>query len=70
MADIKQAKLDAVPDVEIDPSGRFKYVLIKLYVDDGAPDEKFKFIVRGNARGEYHGEILDVINFRIMDRIL
>lgn len=53
---------DSVPTVEIDPNGTFKYILIKLYEkgktnEDGS--EKFKYLVRGNARGEYHGDIYD-----------
>ncbi|KAI5706550.1 hypothetical protein M8J76_012085 [Diaphorina citri] len=56
------ANFDSVPSVEIDPQGTFKYILIKLYEknvtnDDGS--EKFKYLVRGNARGEYHGDIYD-----------
>lgn len=45
-----QAKLDAVSYVDIDESGKFKYVLVKLYIND-----KSKYIVRGFKWGEYHG---------------
>lgn len=50
-------KLSSVPDVEIDPDGVFKYVLIKVYAQQ-TPDgsEPSKMIVRGNKRGAYHGE--------------
>lgn len=49
-----KAKLDDIKNVEID-SGRFKYVLIKVYYGDG---EDFKYIVRGNRIAEYHGVFL------------
>ncbi|KAG8264068.1 14 kDa phosphohistidine phosphatase [Homalodisca vitripennis] len=47
--------LEKVPNVEIDPEGVFKYILIKVYAKqtrDG--NEPSKMIVRGNARGPYH----------------
>ncbi|XP_073968903.1 uncharacterized protein isoform X3 [Rhodnius prolixus] len=47
--------LNSVPDVEIDPEGTFKYVLIRVYAPqtkDG--NEPSKMIVRGNSRGPYH----------------
>lgn len=49
--------LNAVPNVEIDPQGTFKYVLIRVYAPQ-TPDgsEPSKMIVRGNRRGAYHGE--------------
>lgn len=50
------AKLDAVSNVQID-DGIFKYVLIKVYGKENADGtEKFKFIVRGFERAEWHGE--------------
>uniref|UniRef100_A0A023F860 Sex-regulated protein janus-A n=1 Tax=Triatoma infestans TaxID=30076 RepID=A0A023F860_TRIIF len=52
--------LNSVPDVEIDPEGTFKYVLIRVYAPqtkDG--NEPSKMIVRGNARGPYHADIYD-----------
>ena len=51
-------KLAQIPDVDIDPSGRFKYVLIKVYIDDvsATPEtEKSKYVVRGYADCLYHG---------------
>ncbi|BES93027.1 sex differentiation [Nesidiocoris tenuis] len=51
--------LDQVADVKIDPEGRFKYVLIRVYAPttkDG--NDPSKMIVRGNARGPYHGKFL------------
>ncbi len=48
--DTDQAKLDAVPDVDIDPEGKFKYVLIKATIGNLE-----KLLVRGNCRAEWHG---------------
>ena len=45
------SNFDDVPEVDIDPSGVFKYILIKLHRSEGDP----KYIVRGYARHEYHG---------------
>lgn len=50
------AKLDAVPLVDIDDEGRFKYILIKVWgreLADGS--ELSKLIVRGYGRAEWHG---------------
>ena len=41
--------LNDIPDVEIDPSGRFKYILIKVTLNEDS-----KYIVRGTLL-EYHG---------------
>jgi len=49
MAD--ESKLAAVENVDIDAAGRFKYVLIKLYLG-----EKTKTVVRGFKWAEYHGK--------------
>jgi len=55
-----QQKLAKVPDVDIDSSGRFKYVLIKVYVANdpaGSPSkEQFKYVVRGYLDCPYHGK--------------
>lgn len=51
------AKLDAIPVVDIDNEGRFKYILIKVYgpeKSDGT--EPSKLIVRGYKRAEWHGK--------------
>ena len=50
--DGKKEKLDAVLDVDIDDSGIFKYILIKLYIG-----EKTKCVVRGFGWAEYHGRV-------------
>lgn len=50
------AKLEAVPLVDIDNAGRFKYILIKVWgkeKSDGS--EPSKTIVRGYKRAEWHG---------------
>lgn len=52
-----EAKLAAVPLVDIDSEGRFKYILIKVWgkqLADGS--EPSKLIVRGFQRAEWHGE--------------
>lgn len=56
------ASFHSVPSVEIDPEGTFKYILIKLYEKDVKNDdgsEKFRYLVRGNASSEFHGDIYD-----------
>ena len=45
--------LAGIDDVAIDASGRFKYILCKVY-QDGAKDE-CKLIIRGTAQAEFHG---------------
>lgn len=50
------AKLEAIPLVDIDKEGRFKYILIKVYgkeKSDGT--EPSKLIVRGYKRCQWHG---------------
>jgi hypothetical protein len=51
------AKLDAIPAVDID-SGRFKYVLIRVDMQDGAEtkQEYSKVIVRGYNWAYFHGK--------------
>ena len=53
MAASDESKLTAVSNVDIDDSGRFKYVLIKCYLG-----EKTKDVVRGYSWAEYHGIFL------------
>uniref|UniRef100_A0A8C8DU77 14 kDa phosphohistidine phosphatase n=1 Tax=Oryzias sinensis TaxID=183150 RepID=A0A8C8DU77_9TELE len=43
--------LAKVPDVEIDPDGTFKYILVRVRVKDG---EMHKDVVRGTKNAEYH----------------
>lgn len=51
----KNPKLKAVPDVEIDKNGKFKYILIKVHDPD--KEREFKHIVRGTAKAAYHGKL-------------
>lgn len=46
------ATLDDVPDVDIDPEGTFKYVLIRV-----RHDGKEKYIVRGYEDCGYHADV-------------
>lgn len=49
-------KLDAISIVDIENSGRFKYVLIKVFGKEQADGiEPFKLIVRGYQRAQWHG---------------
>ena len=58
--------LDSVEDVDIDESGRFKYILVKVWPLD---DEKtFKYIVRGYKWAEYHGKFS--LSFKVFCLIL
>lgn len=49
--------ISQVPDVDVDPNGVFKYILIKLTItnDDGLTEEKH--LVRGYASCSYHHDI-------------
>lgn len=49
---VVSAEMDAVENVDIDASGKFKYILIKV-TDKATRDSKF--IVRGYERCGYHG---------------
>eukprot|EP00111_Clytia_hemisphaerica_P019977 TCONS_00058914-protein len=61
MAVSGEDKLSAVTDVDIDDSGKFKYVLIKLYLG-----EKSKCVVRGYSWAEYHADIYEDFQQRVM----
>lgn len=45
--------LAKLPDVEIDPEGTFKYILLRVNVTDGDAN---KDIVRGTKSAEYHSK--------------
>lgn len=47
-----------IPDVEIDPEGTFKYILVRVKVKDG---DAQKDIVRGTKSAEYHSKFLTVV---------
>lgn len=55
--------LESIPKVDIDPSGVFKYILIKVYdtVKDSNREEPFITIVRGYQRCNYHSDIYDEV---------
>ncbi|XP_017310865.1 14 kDa phosphohistidine phosphatase [Ictalurus punctatus] len=48
--------LSKVPDVEIDPEGKFKYILVRVKLKGGADH---KDIVRGTKSAEYHNHIFE-----------
>lgn len=52
------SKLDQIPNVDIDPSGRFKYILIQV-TDPETKAEKY--IVRGYKSCPYHVDILETV---------
>ncbi|XP_075041466.1 14 kDa phosphohistidine phosphatase [Mixophyes fleayi] len=51
--------LEQVPAVDIDPSGVFKYVLIRVNIKEGS--DEYKDIVRGYGWAEYHADIYDKV---------
>ncbi|KAM6921227.1 14 kDa phosphohistidine phosphatase [Xenentodon cancila] len=55
MADV----LAKIPDVEIDPDGTFKYILVRVKVKDG---DMQKDIVRGTKSAEYHNHIFEKVS--------
>ncbi|XP_037080794.1 LOW QUALITY PROTEIN: 14 kDa phosphohistidine phosphatase-like [Pollicipes pollicipes] len=54
-----------VPPVEIDPSGRFKYVLAKVYTSENAGDDDFQYFVRGFQWGAFHADIFEKLEAQI-----
>ncbi|CAF93405.1 unnamed protein product, partial [Tetraodon nigroviridis] len=50
--------LATVPDVEIDPEGTFKYILVRVKVKDGSLS---KDIVRGTKSAQYHNHIFEKV---------
>ncbi|XP_015126832.1 14 kDa phosphohistidine phosphatase [Diachasma alloeum] len=50
--------LDQIPDVDIDPNGVFKYILVHVHDDN---NKQSKPIVRGYARCQWHADIYDEI---------
>ncbi|XP_051952288.1 14 kDa phosphohistidine phosphatase [Xyrauchen texanus] len=51
--------LNKVRDVDIDPEGKFKYILVSIKVKDGTDN---KVIVRGTKSAEYHNHIFEKVN--------
>ena len=56
MAEGTSTKLESVADVEIDATGRFKYILIKVIDESGGG--VYKYVVRGFDWADYHGKFL------------
>lgn len=54
----KTSSLARIADVEIDPNGVFKYILIEVKAKDGTS----KTIVRGYGWAQFHGIILKNLN--------
>lgn len=50
----RMATAACVPDVDIDPQGVFKYILIKVSVPNDSGKFEDKLIVRGYAECPYH----------------
>ncbi|KAM9063985.1 LOW QUALITY PROTEIN: 14 kDa phosphohistidine phosphatase [Sarcophilus harrisii] len=67
-----EADLAQIPDVDIDPDGVFKYVLIRVRsARDSNPDGKdcpSKEIVRGYKWAEYHADIYDKVSEEIQKK--
>ncbi|XP_042272689.1 14 kDa phosphohistidine phosphatase [Thunnus albacares] len=51
--------LTKIPDVEIDPEGTFKYILVRVKVKDG---DVHKDIVRGTKSAQYHNHIFEKVS--------
>ncbi|XP_076873505.1 14 kDa phosphohistidine phosphatase [Brachyhypopomus gauderio] len=51
--------LNQVSDVEIDPDGKFKYILVRVTVKGGTDH---KDIVRGTKSAEYHNHIFEKVS--------
>lgn len=54
------AALEAIPKVDIDTDGIFKYILIRVY-DKSVEDEPSIDIVRGYKRAPYHTDIYEEV---------
>ncbi|XP_002736797.1 14 kDa phosphohistidine phosphatase-like [Saccoglossus kowalevskii] len=50
-------KLAAVPEVDIDDNGRFKYILIEVHTDSG----NSKHVVRGYGWAGFHADVYDKV---------
>ncbi|CAL8307869.1 unnamed protein product [Lota lota] len=51
--------LAKMSNVEIDPEGTFKYILVKVKVKDG---DVHKDIIRGTKSAEYHNHIFEKVS--------
>ncbi|XP_005994119.1 si:dkey-51e6.1 [Latimeria chalumnae] len=59
VAMVEPVMLSSVPDVEIDPDGVFKYILLQVKEKHGAGQKE---IVRGNKAAEFHNHIFEKVN--------
>lgn len=55
-----------IKNVDIDPSGTFKYILIKVNSPDSDGKPLEKVIVRGYADCGYHGNVLGPILYFVL----
>ncbi|XP_075689606.1 14 kDa phosphohistidine phosphatase-like [Rhinoderma darwinii] len=53
--------LDSVPEVQIDPHGVFKYILVRLSLESSEP-ERYRDIVRGTKSAEFHNHIFEKLD--------
>ncbi|KAL0851584.1 hypothetical protein ABMA28_007366 [Loxostege sticticalis] len=58
--------LDAVPKVDIDPEGVFKYILLKVYGKEKNNEEPSVTVVRGYKRCNYHSDIYDEVQAKLL----
>ncbi|XP_045499184.1 14 kDa phosphohistidine phosphatase-like isoform X1 [Colias croceus] len=61
----RMTSLSSVPLVDIDPSGVFKYILLKVYEEGKNGQEPEITIVRGYKRCEYHADIYDEVQAKL-----
>ncbi|XP_073958131.1 14 kDa phosphohistidine phosphatase-like isoform X2 [Choristoneura fumiferana] len=61
---MSSASLEAVPKVDIDPAGVFKYILIKVH-DKELSEEDSITVVRGYKRCNYHSDIYDEVQEKL-----
>nr|XP_053610611.1 14 kDa phosphohistidine phosphatase-like isoform X2 [Plodia interpunctella] len=57
--------LEAVPKVDIDPEGVFKYILLKVHGKAKDNQEVSTTIVRGYKRCNYHSDIYDEVQAKL-----
>lgn len=54
---LSNSTLQQIPDVDIDKTGRYKYILIKVAAQNDSSCQS-KYIVRGGQRFDFHGKHL------------
>ena len=55
-------RMEGVAGVEIDPEGRFKYILVRVWREGG----EAATLVRGTAKAEFHPDILAQVNLKLI----